>query len=550
MDGTLRSSSQGRTTLEICAPELLQEGSYHDERLDIWGFGCVAYFVAIGNYPFASFRTELDFLKRFSDLKQEAVPTIVEDSKLMVKSEETEHLGLDHFLSPLVQCSLMLDFEKRPSATQLLALLESLKWPFKFDKVAPCSPQVSDYIDRCQRLRELNDHLKLKSQILMHGLPGVGKTMLAAQYIVEYQQQYERILYLPFPIQHSETNDMLMSLLNMKSRNVQIRPQLIKPWLQFFARGLIVLEVGDELSTKAIQLLKALVLLIREFKCIQLMVVARTQGRHYHTFLKNLPEFRLGDFTVDEATRLGQKVQGLNCSRRSDFSGILEFGLSRPLVLHRILRSIFSVPQVVDATKRLMQHTMSGRRIECSELNLALASRFTLDSLKLLETLDQSQPFKMFSLGYLNPSLINRRLAEWLWGYWCQTSRMPVSSLGLDALAEIGVIQWTTPEHKSFHLDPYLSAAAFYKYARRDSHLGLELWRATRAALERFAGVIDPEWHVIEVVPHLKRLLEAGRGVTHSGMSLVGENEFPNLWSIYRESCRFKLKLGRDLLVS
>ena len=105
-------------------------------------------------------------------------------------------------------------------------------------------------------------------------------------------------------------------------------------------------------------------------------------------------------------------------------------------------------------------------------------------------------------------------------------------------------------EHNAFHLDRYLSAAVFHEYARRDSHLGLELWRATRATLEKFARVIDPEWHAIEVAPHLKRLLEAGPGVTESGMNLVGEKGFPNLWSIYPESCRFELKLGRDSLVS
>ena len=41
--------------------------------------------------------------------------------------------------------------------------------------------------------------------------------------------------------------------------------------------------------------------------------------------------------------------------------------------------------------------------------------------------------------------------------------------------------------------------------------MGLELWRATRATLERTASVIEPKSHAIEVAPHLKHLLEAGQ---------------------------------------
>lgn len=33
------------------APEML-EGSYYDEKIDIWGVGCILYYITVGQQPF------------------------------------------------------------------------------------------------------------------------------------------------------------------------------------------------------------------------------------------------------------------------------------------------------------------------------------------------------------------------------------------------------------------------------------------------------------------------------------------------------------------
>ena len=52
VSGVLNSSSNLRMTIEICAPELVTDEGRHDERIDIWAFGCVAYASAKREYPF------------------------------------------------------------------------------------------------------------------------------------------------------------------------------------------------------------------------------------------------------------------------------------------------------------------------------------------------------------------------------------------------------------------------------------------------------------------------------------------------------------------
>src|SRR5437762_13343180 len=79
ISGRLRPSSKVRMTFETCAPELLEASSYHNERVDIWGFGCVSYALARGKSPFGISENYFQLVQRFRKMKldESEIPLIL-----------------------------------------------------------------------------------------------------------------------------------------------------------------------------------------------------------------------------------------------------------------------------------------------------------------------------------------------------------------------------------------------------------------------------------------------------------------------------------------
>lgn len=130
ISGQLQESSKLRMTPQTCAPELLKDGGLHDERLDIWGFGCVAYILATGEFPFKNIRNHFDLFLVLGSLRQDEIPSLGRDDRLLITDQDT---GLDlnyYFVNRILQRSLQLDPKNRSYARSSLEFVkqQELLW--------------------------------------------------------------------------------------------------------------------------------------------------------------------------------------------------------------------------------------------------------------------------------------------------------------------------------------------------------------------------------------------------------------------------------------
>jgi len=197
--------------------------------------------------------------------------------------------------------------------------------------------------------------------------------------------------------------------------------------------------------------------------------------------LFNLHEIKLGDLQIVD---LGKGILEMNWSRSAQLSQIIQYGYNRPAIFIHILKSIYSLSSAIKSTRQLRQRAAMGWQVETEFLNSILTHHTFNELISIIKGIQPSLARKILLLAYLNPTLIDRKLAEWLYGNWCQKNEMQIGSLDLDTWADASIIEWNTSAKIAFSLDPYIQTAVLYKYSRSDSGLGRSLWELTRMTLE------------------------------------------------------------------
>ena len=101
---------------------------------------------------------------------------------------------------------------------------------------------------------KIHNAFRERSTLLLHGLPGVGKTAIAAEYILRYRDEYHMVGYLRYPFEDRSLGQMFESLTERSEGDPGVQPYRIPsigPRLQFYNDGLIVIDLGNTLRLSA-----------------------------------------------------------------------------------------------------------------------------------------------------------------------------------------------------------------------------------------------------------------------------------------------------------
>jgi len=111
-------------TFETCAPELVLEPGLHNELLDVWAVGCVAYQLATGNHPFKHCNYFAQLQNLFENLQQSEVPSIRNSDELLVQCE-VGFLEPGAQINPILHQSLQLQPMRRATASALMSNIQA-----------------------------------------------------------------------------------------------------------------------------------------------------------------------------------------------------------------------------------------------------------------------------------------------------------------------------------------------------------------------------------------------------------------------------------------
>ena len=199
--GQLNKSSNIRGSMYTCAPELVNDSGRHDNRVDIWAFGCVAYALAKGEYPLDTHRCYniIEFIIH----TQEDHYSIYNHAQGDLIQDTISRISVEESVRPLVRRSLRLDRKNRASAKILVALATEQRQ--RADIASPLT----------NRLRDIDDIFYFMSGsdrfVLLHGEREALQGGRMRRYVSEFSRYYEGVLDL-------EGADALLSELSLQQR--------------------------------------------------------------------------------------------------------------------------------------------------------------------------------------------------------------------------------------------------------------------------------------------------------------------------------------------
>jgi serine/threonine protein kinase len=111
-------SSKARMPFETCAPELLRDQALQDSRVDVWAFGCVAYGLAAGEYPFGPIGNVFQLHPYFENIAQLA--RLSRESMPLV---ERTRVDTSDLINRILVHSLQIEPRNRFESHELLDLI-------------------------------------------------------------------------------------------------------------------------------------------------------------------------------------------------------------------------------------------------------------------------------------------------------------------------------------------------------------------------------------------------------------------------------------------
>ena len=167
-------------------------GEPGDHRVDIYSFGVVLFELATGRLPFEADTLVATMLKHIQEevpqprLFNPELPVGVENIiyKSMAKRPEDRYQQIDEMLADMD--AALLDLETRPVGVKIRETGEiSTISGIRLIEVKPppepaIPPAATDFVGRQTELAYFTEQLAAKHQIIISGMPGVGKTALAA----------------------------------------------------------------------------------------------------------------------------------------------------------------------------------------------------------------------------------------------------------------------------------------------------------------------------------------------------------------------------------
>lgn len=559
LSGRLRPSRRGRASLETCAPEMMKPERFHNERLDIWAVGCVAHYLATGSQLFSHVSDFAQLANLFVGLTQDQVPSISNNAKLLINLDlkhRTETLIPDKVLSPILTSALQVDFNMRATATELLALTRSLMLPLTPGLTWPrCLPTTSDFVGRKATMKAIYNGFEKNSTILLHGFPGVGKTAIAAEYVLLNRDKYHRVAYLQYPFQDDSLEQMFELLTERSKGDPGSQPLCIPsiaPWLHFYNKGLIVIDLGHtlRLSRSILNLINAL-LALKQPK-VRILLVSCRSKLYGCPHLQKVVRIKVPNLAINTAQEYARRVRGSQWSAPKLFSKITQYGFSRPAIFKHILESGTNLSEILAATQRLKQDATLGQPVHGAILDKVLRHPSFKQT---IAGIPRDCAIKLLILSYLCHHHIDTELAETLVENWVREysghsissqddGGMKINLLTKEDLRRwerFSIIEWYTASEIAFSLDPYVQLAIFYKYCSVDANLGRQLWENTRSGLESYGDTLESEDFGISFSAHVERIVESRPSLVDGGMKFVSECSFPNLWEAYKEARRFIL---------
>jgi serine/threonine protein kinase len=554
LSGKLRPSTRGRASLETCAPEMMKPGKFHDHRLDVWAVGCVAHLLATGRQLFYSVHDFAQLAGLFVNLSQDQVPTISKDGNLLVRLDSpysTENFNPDKVFTPILTPALQVDLRSRATAGELLALTRSLLLPLEQGLTWPRKlPTASNFVGRRATLKRIHNSFKDHSTILLHGLPGVGKTSIAAEYVLLHRDEYRRVAYLQHPFEQDFLECMFELLTERSKGDPYALPRCtpsIAPWLWLYDGGLIVLDLGHQVSSREPirSLINALVARTRTEARV-LFVSCQTQ-LHGCVAEEKVIRIKVPDLAVVTATEYARWVKGSQWRVPMSFSSITYYGYSRPSIFKYILESCNNFSEILVETRRFKQHAVLGLPFRGPSLDDVLGHP---SFWQVFSGIGPNCAVKILILSFLNHYHITKDLAETLLENWVPDSASSDAdklSVGLLTPEDLrrwessSIIEWHTSSKIAFSLDPYIQSAILYEYCSNRVKLGRELWENTRQGLEIFGNTLEREDFEVNLAAHLGQISESRPSLFEGCLKFVPEYTFPNLWEVYKDTHRFVL---------
>jgi len=167
-------------------------GEPGDHRVDIYSFGVVLFELATGRLPFEADTLVATMLKHIQEevpqprLFNPELPVDVENIiyKSMAKRPEDRYQQIDEMLADMD--AALVDLETRPVGVKIRESGEiSTLSGIRLIEVKPppepaIPPAATDFVGRQTELAYFTEQLAAKHQIIISGMPGMGKTALAA----------------------------------------------------------------------------------------------------------------------------------------------------------------------------------------------------------------------------------------------------------------------------------------------------------------------------------------------------------------------------------
>lgn len=513
------------------APELITEDEDHfyTNKVDIWAMGCVLYAIVFQKKAFTSDLAVLQyFMQRNSSITNVPLP-----------DENLSHTFVDEpskaAVCKVIQDMLATDAFKRPSATKLYDLFSSAysiaMFTSRYDKMKTIHNEF-------ERLRETLDN---ERTIILHGLPGIGKSKIATQYVSRFGDAYDSVLLLDAPL-------VAKSMVSAFQQSIPLGDQskvtvesvgdtsFWEDWVVHHTDWLVVIDLNNHSKLHELTVACLNVLIQSQ---VHVLVVAQSFHRVMYPKMKVCGwSIHLKGFPRTEAQSLidllswEEHLFHQNLMAESSVE-LIKVGNGHP----GPVRSAIAVGGDLIETITILQNLQRSALFDVS-LSPQLSACFSAPILDtMLTVMDSNWPGSvgcLFLLSFLDHQNVSLELLASLvecWGLFNfplappneRSPSLSSASLAahvqsfidraLQAWEECSVIEWKSRSNDVLSVDPYVLDVVLYRLTcsgpRPDGRfLALKCWKNARKAVERFCSphsVVDSSsfetiWHVTKLV--------------------------------------------------
>jgi hypothetical protein len=551
-------------TFETCAPELvLDPQGHHDDRLDIWQVGCVAFTLATGRQPFETVEHWFQLSHRFAKYNFQ-VPSIRYTGALLVPSNSHLPEGFDP-VNPILRRSLQLDPKKRNDAATLLAFItkQSKRRTQGENFVAPDQlPKIPWFTGQEELLEKMHERLKKPGKdgrsVELFGLAGSGKTALASQYALKFGEDYDSVIYLRCPLTALTLNATFGPLSPLDNEET-FKDGVFKSD-ESFANTLIVIDRDtghhDSITRNALSSINNL--------DAAFLILSPTFPVKSWYLPRGRPLLKVRGLSVDDGIAMVKNVYEHHYGQRMkqsdddvcDFVKLVngypmalvigatrDWALAAPVRCLRSLREDLTFLKVPVKTSINEYLNSQAGRITESLLKFAGSDSLVSGLGGFKSDLTQN----LFLLSFLSGHNVQKRLVELIWEEGSKTHAFQAAvarlahGKALDDWKNHSIIH-SSGEHSGFNIEPYIQDVIFYNRWREEGSDGItkKCWKITRSALERFAAEQprhSSTWKP-DIIKHLARLLDACDPCIHSIHKLLCAKEFPTLSELFQWGIR------------